>query len=80
MIKIFSSRKFILAIVTSMLVGLNDALKLGLEKETINQIVLVVTVWIGGESLADAASAHGKDVAVIHNGNGKPKPPDPPAT
>lgn len=60
-----SSRKFATAIFGALLVGLNDALKLGLKEDTIQHIVLILSAWIVGESAIDAAGAMGTQRAKI---------------
>lgn len=61
--KLLGSRKFTTAIVGALLVGLNDSLKLGLSADTIQNIVLILSAWLVGESAIDAASAWGGQAA-----------------
>jgi hypothetical protein len=53
--RLFSSRKFTTAVCGALLVGLNDSLGLGLEDATIRNIVALLTGWLVGESVIDAA-------------------------
>ena len=57
---IFKGRKFTAATLFALLAALNDALKLGIEYKTLELIAIMLGVFIGGESLADAASAVGE--------------------
>lgn len=51
------SRKFILAVVTGVLIVLNDGLDLGIDSETVLAFAGIVAVWITGESVVDAKRA-----------------------
>lgn len=53
----FKSRKFTAAITGALLIGLNDALKLGLDEGAQTKIVALLVAWILGESAIDAAGA-----------------------
>jgi hypothetical protein len=57
MAKKFKSRKFILAVVTAVLIVLNDGLDLGIDSETVLAFAGIVAVWITGESVVDTARA-----------------------
>ena len=50
-------RKFTSAVALALLIGVNDALHLGLESATLDQMSLILGAWIIGESAIDAASA-----------------------
>lgn len=63
MAKKFKSRKFILAVVTAVLIVLNDGLDLGIDSETVLAFAGIVAVWITGESVVDTARA-GSDKAT----------------
>lgn len=56
----FKSRKFILAVVSAVLIVLNDGLDLGIDSETVLAFAGIVAVWITGESVVDAKRAGGK--------------------
>lgn len=71
------SRKYATAICTALLVGLNDALKLGLREDTIQNIVLILSAWIVGESAIDAAGAMGTQRATIEAATPSTTPPAP---
>ena len=58
MAKKFKSRKFILAVVTAVLIVLNDGLDLGIDSETVLAFAGIVAVWITGESVVDTARAN----------------------
>ncbi len=51
-----TSRKFILAMATGLLVVLNDGLGLGIPEDALLKLVGIVGIWIFGESWIDAAS------------------------
>jgi hypothetical protein len=51
-----SSRKFILTLVTAILLVVNEELQL-VEQETLKYIVGTVVAWILGESYVDASAA-----------------------
>lgn len=53
----FKSRKFILAVVSAVLIVLNDGLDLGINSETVIAFAGIVAVWITGESVVDAKRA-----------------------
>ena len=57
MLSKLGGRKFVSAVAMALLIAANDALGLGLEGATINQMALVVGAWIMGESVIDASSA-----------------------
>ena len=48
------SRKFWVTIVTALVIGFNDALGVGLDGETITQVVAVVAAYILGQGVVDA--------------------------
>lgn len=60
----FKSRKFWMAVVTAILVVLNDGLDLGIDSETVLAFAGLVATWIIGESAIDAKRA-GKE-SVTH--------------
>lgn len=49
------SRKFLLAVVSAILVVLNDGLDLGISSETVLTFAGLAATWIIGESAVDAA-------------------------
>jgi hypothetical protein len=49
-----TSRKFWMAVVTGVLVVLNEGLDLGIDQDAIQKLVFLVSVWIGGETVVDA--------------------------
>ena len=49
------SRKFILAVVTAILIVLNDGLGLGIDSETVLAFAGIVATYILGESAVDVA-------------------------
>ncbi len=51
------SRKFILAVVTALLVIANDGLDLGIDSDTVLTFAGIVATWIIGESAVDAKRA-----------------------
>lgn len=55
----FKSRKFWMAVVTAILVILNDGLDLGIDHETVLAFAGLVISWILGESAVDTARARG---------------------
>jgi len=55
----FKSRKFILAVVSAVLIVLNDGLDLGIDSDTVLAFAGIVAVWITGESVVDAKRAGG---------------------
>jgi len=67
------SRKYFSAIAVALLAGLNDALKLGLQPDTVMLIAGVMSAFILGESAIDAASAWGEKKAAA-------SPPSSPAS
>lgn len=73
---LLGSRKFVIAIVTSLVVALNRKMSLNLTEHDINNIVMVVTVAIAGESTIDVAKAwkapHMAEVAAAAATNGSP--------
>ena len=56
-LKKLGGRKFTSAVALAFLIGVNDALHLGLESATLDQMSVIVGAWIIGESAIDAASA-----------------------
>ena len=58
MLSKLGGRKFVSAVSMALLIGLNSALGLGLESETLHQMSLIVGAWILGESVIGAASAN----------------------
>ena len=60
MLSKFGGRKFISAVALALFIGLNNALNLGMESESLNQMSMIVGAWILGESVIDAASANGR--------------------
>ena len=56
-LKKFGGRKFTSAVALALLIGVNDALHLGLESATLDQMSVIVGAWILGESAIDAARA-----------------------
>ena len=56
-LKKLGGRKFTSAVALALLIGVNDALHLGLESATLDQMSLILGAWIIGESAIDAASA-----------------------
>lgn len=61
MMQKFKSRKFILAVVSAVLIILNDGLDLGINSETVLAFAGLIAVWITGESVVDAKRAGGND-------------------
>lgn len=57
--KKFSSRKFWMAVITALLVVLNDGLDLGIDQDTVLTFAGLVISWILGESAIDTARARG---------------------
>ena len=55
----FKSRKFILAVVSAILIVLNDGLELGIDSNTVLAFAGIVATWIIGESAVDAKRAGG---------------------
>ena len=55
----FKSRKFWMAVVTAILVVLNDGLDLGVDSETVLAFAGIVATWIIGESAVDATRKKG---------------------
>lgn len=53
------SRKFWMAVITAILVILNDGLELGIEQDTVLTFAGLVISWIIGESAVDTARARG---------------------
>lgn len=53
----FKSRKFILAVVSAILIVLNDGLDLGIDSNTVLTFAGMVSVWITGEVVVDFAKA-----------------------
>jgi uncharacterized membrane protein len=49
----FKSRKFWLAVITAVLVILNDGLDLNIPKDAIMTVAAIVISWILGESFVD---------------------------
>lgn len=54
---LIGSRKFVVAILTALVIALNRKLSLNLTESDLNNIVMVVTVAIAGESTIDVAKA-----------------------
>lgn len=48
------SRKFWITVVTGLVVTLNDALGIGLDEDTITQVVTVVAAYVVGQGVVDA--------------------------
>jgi len=68
----FASRKFILAVVTAILIILNEGLGLGIPEEAVKQIVNVILGWIIVEGANDAVNTLKKDpVALFDVGGAK---------
>jgi|GEM_PF-2059844 len=59
MLQKLKSRKFILAVVSAVLVVLNDGLDLGIDQETVLTFAGLVATWIIGEAAVDATRAKG---------------------
>lgn len=57
----FKSRKFWLAVVSAILVVLNDGLELGVDSETVLAFAGIVATWIIGESAIDTARTKKED-------------------
>lgn len=77
------SRKLIAVILAALLMGLNDALDLGLTPETLDRIMYLVLGYNAAQGAVDAAGSLGKDKATVEaNGHGDPPatPPPPPPT
>ena len=55
----FKSRKFWMAVVTAILVVLNDGLDLGVDSDTVLAFAGIVATWILGESAVDATRKKG---------------------
>lgn len=55
----FKSRKFWMAVVTAILVVLNDGLDLGVDSDTVLAFAGIVATWIIGESAVDATRKKG---------------------
>jgi len=55
----FKSRKFWMAVITAILVVLNDGLDLGIDQDTVLTFAGLVISWIIGESAIDTARARG---------------------
>ena len=53
------SRKFWMAVVTAVLVVLNDGLDLGIDQDTVLTFAGLVATWILGESAIDATRVKG---------------------
>lgn len=53
----FKSRKFWMAVVTAVLIVLNDGLDLGIDKETVIAFAGIVATFILGEAAVDAKRA-----------------------
>ncbi len=51
------SRKFILAVVSALLIIANDGLDLGIDSQTVLAFAGIVAVWITGEAVVDTAKA-----------------------
>lgn len=69
----FKSRKFILAVVSAVLIILNDGLDLGIDSETVLAFAGLIAVWITGESVVDAKRAGGApDESSKHSGDHGP--------
>lgn len=69
------SRKFMTAIVGALLIGLNDALELGLTEEAQTKIIAILMTYIVGQGVVDAASAVGEKKAKAENEALKPPAP-----
>ena len=54
---LIGSRKFVLAIFTALMITLNRKLSLNLTENDLNNIVMILTVAIAGESTIDMAKA-----------------------
>jgi len=57
MLQKLKSRKFILAVVSAILIVLNDGLDLGIDQDTVLAFAGLVATWILGESAIDATRA-----------------------
>ena len=55
----FKSRKFWMAVVTAILVVLNDGLDLGVDSDTVLAFAGIVATWNIGESAVDATRKKG---------------------
>ena len=53
----FKSRKFWMAVVSAILVILNEGLDLGIDQDTVLTFAGLVATWILGESVVDATRA-----------------------
>lgn len=58
--KKWNSRKLVVAVLGALVVALNDKFKIGLGAESINAIVWIVSAYMVGEGLPDAAGAISK--------------------
>jgi hypothetical protein len=77
---LIGSRKFVLAIFTALMITLNRKLSLNLSENDLNNIVMILTVAIAGESTIDIAKAwKAPAMAVIKkeepSTSGEPTPP-----
>ena len=61
------SRKFMTAIMGALLIGLNDALGLGLDEEAQTKIVAILMTYIVGQGVVDAAGALGEGKVKAEN-------------
>ena len=64
------SRKFWMAVVTAVLIVLNDGLDLGIDTETVIAFAGIVATFIIGESAVDAKRAGGKSDDVAYSDSG----------
>jgi hypothetical protein len=53
----FGGRRFCLAVSVALLVGVNDALELGMARESLEIMAALAASFIFGESIIDASSA-----------------------
>lgn len=57
-----------MAVVTAILVVLNDGLDLGIERDTVIAFASLVISWILGESVVDATRAKSKEESLVDPG------------
>lgn len=67
--KKWNSRKLVVALLGTLVVVLNDKLKIGLGAESINAVVWITSAYMVGEGLPDAAGAISKALGK-KDGNG----------
>ena len=63
---LLASKKFVAAISAALFVLLNETLALGIDEDTVTQVVTVIAAYVVGQGIAD----HGKERALVEQGGG----------